>query len=38
MLRILLALFIMSRNWNPRPRPVKLDFGDTTPDLKPPFV
>ena len=38
MLRILLTLFIMSRNWNPRQKPVKLDFGDTTPELKPPFV
>lgn len=38
MLRILLALFLMSRNWQSRHEPVKLDFGDTTPELKPPFV
>lgn len=38
MLRILLALFIKSRDWQPRRKPVKLDFGDTKPELKPPFV
>lgn len=38
MLRILLALFIMSRNWQPRQKPVKLEFGDVDFKLGPPFV
>ena len=38
MLRILLALFMLSRNWQPRQKPAKLDFGDTRPELKPPFI
>lgn len=35
MLRILLALFFMSRNWEPRP---KLDVGGTKPKRKMPFI